>query len=192
MTNIILLGPPGCGKGTQSKILVDERGFLQISTGDLLRKTANTKTSFGNEINEIMKKGDLVPDNVVIKMILDEITNNNGKNFIFDGFPRNLNQAEKLDEALSKKKNISIDYVFLLDVKLDILEQRIEKRIKEAGHENVRSDDNINTLTKRLETYKHMTKPLVKYYINQNKLTKLDGMDSIELISKKINEYITD
>ena len=190
MTNIILLGPPGCGKGTQSKILVDKKGFLQISTGDLLRKTANTKTSFGNEINEIMKKGDLVSDNIVIKMILDEITNNHGKNFIFDGYPRNLNQAEQLDEAFSKT-NFTIDYVFLLDVKLDILEQRIEMRIEEAGYENVRPDDNINTLTKRLETYKNMTMPLVKYYIDQNKLTKLDGMDSIESISKKINSIIT-
>ena len=190
MTNIILLGPPGCGKGTQSKILVDKKGFLQISTGDLLRKTANTKTSFGNEINEIMKKGDLVSDNIVIKMILDEITNNHGKNFIFDGYPRNLNQAEQLDEAFSKT-NFTIDYVFLLDVKLDILEQRIEKRIEEAGYENVRPDDNIDTLTKRLETYKNMTMPLVKYYIDQNKLTKLDGMDSIESISKKINSIIT-
>ena len=190
MTNIILLGPPGCGKGTQSKILVDEKGFLQISTGDLLRKTAETKTSFGNEINNIMKKGDLVPDIVVIKMILEEITNNYGKNFIFDGFPRNLNQAEKLDEAFLEKK-IKIDYVVLLDVGLDILQQRIEKRIKEAGHENARQDDNINTLTKRVETYKNMTVPLVKYYSNQNKLTKLNGMDSIESISKKINSIIT-
>ncbi len=190
MTNIILLGPPGCGKGTQSKILVDEKGFLQISTGDLLRKTAETKTSFGNEINNIMKKGDLVPDIVVIKMILEEITNNYGKNFIFDGFPRNLNQAEKLDEAFLEKK-IKIDYVVLLDVGLDILQQRIEKRIKEAGHENARQDDNINTLTKRVETYKNMTVPLVKYYTNQNKLTKLNGMDSIESISKKINSIIT-
>ena len=190
MTNIILLGPPGCGKGTQSKILVDEKGFLQISTGDLLRKTAETKTSFGNEINNIMKKGDLVPDIVVIKMILEEITNNYGKNFIFDGFPRNLNQAEKLDEAFLEKK-IKIDYVVLLDVGLDILQQRIEKRIKEAGHENARQDYNINTLTKRVETYKNMTVPLVKYYTNQNKLTKLNGMDSIESISKKINSIIT-
>ncbi len=190
MTNIILLGPPGCGKGTQSKILVEEKGFLQISTGDLLRRTADTKTSFGNEINNIMKKGDLVPDNVVIKMILDEITNNYGKNFIFDGFPRNLNQAEKLDEAFLEKK-IKIDFVVLLDVKLDILEQRIEKRIKEAGNENVRQDDNINTLTKRVETYKSVTMPLVQYYTNQNKLTKINGMDSIESISKKINTIIT-
>ena len=190
MTNIILLGPPGCGKGTQSKILVDEKGFLQISTGDLLRRTAETKTSFGNEINNIMKKGDLVPDIVVIKMILEEITNNYGKNFIFDGFPRNLNQAEKLDEAFLEKK-IKIDYVVLLDVGLDILQQRIEKRIKEAGHENARQDDNINTLTKRVETYKNMTVPLVKYYTNQNKLTKLNGMDSIESISKKISSIIT-
>tara|TARA_B100000242_G_C43007438_1_gene468254 strand:- start:314 stop:889 length:576 start_codon:yes stop_codon:yes gene_type:complete len=190
MTNIILLGPPGCGKGTQSKILVEEKGFLQISTGDLLRRTADTKTSFGNEINNIMKRGDLVPDNVVIKMILDEITNKYGKNFIFDGFPRNLNQAEKLDEAFSEKK-IKIDFVVLLDVRLDILEQRIEKRIKEAGHENVRQDDNVNTLTKRVETYKSMTMPLVQYYTNQNKLTKINGMDSIESISKKINTIIT-
>ena len=190
MTNIILLGPPGCGKGTQSKILVDEKGFLQISTGDLLRRTAETKTSFGNEINNIMKKGDLVPDIVVIKMILEEITNNYGKNFIFDGFPRNLNQAEKLDEAFLEK-TIKIDYVVLLDVELDILQQRIEKRIKEAGDENARQDDNINTLTKRVETYKNMTVPLVKYYSNQNKLTKLNGMDSIESISKKINSIIT-
>ena len=129
MTNIILLGPPGCGKGTQSKILVDEKGFLQISTGDLLRKTAETKTSFGNEINNIMKKGDLVPDIVVIKMILEEITNNYGKNFIFDGFPRNLNQAEKLDEAFLEKK-IKIDYVVLLDVSWIFYSKELKRELK--------------------------------------------------------------
>ena len=101
-----------------------------------------------------MKRGDLVPDNVAIKMILDEITNKYGKNFIFDGFPRNLNQAEKLDEAFSEK--IKIDFVVLLDVRLDILEQRIERGLKK-GHENVRQDDNVNTLKKRedLQKYDH-------------------------------------
>ena len=89
------------------------------------------------------------------------------------------------------QKKIKIDFVVLLDVRLDILEQRIEKRIKEAGHENVRQDDNVNTLTKRVETYKSMTMPLVQYYTNQNKLTKINGMDSIESISKKINTIIT-
>lgn len=190
MTNIILLGPPGCGKGTQSKILVEEKGFLQLSTGDLLRKTAVSNTVSGREINEIMKKGELVSDNIVITMILEEIDKKSTKDFIFDGFPRNLHQAEKLDDAFEKKE-IILDYVIFLDVQLNILQGRIEKRIKEAGNINARHDDNIKTLSKRVETYKNMTLPLLKYYNNQNKLTKINGMDSIESISTKINSLIS-
>ncbi len=190
MTNIILLGPPGCGKGTQSKILVEEKGFLQLSTGDLLRKTAVSNTVSGREINEIMKKGELVSDNIVITMILEEIDKKSTKDFIFDGFPRNLHQAEKLDDAFEKKE-IILDYVIFLDVQLNILQERIEKRIKEAGNINARHDDNIKTLSKRVETYKNMTLPLLKYYNNQNKLTKINGMDSIESISTKINSLIS-
>ena len=190
MTNIILLGPPGCGKGTQSKILVEEKGFLQLSTGDLLRKTAVSNTVSGREINEIMKKGELVSDNIVITMILEEIDKKSTKDFIFDGFPRNLHQAEKLDDAFEKKE-IILDYVIFLDVQLNILQERIEKRIKEAGNINARHDDNIKTLSKRVETYKNMTLPLLKYYNNQNKLTKINGMDSIESISTKINTIIS-
>jgi len=190
MTNIILLGPPGCGKGTQSKILVEEKGFLQLSTGDLLRKTAVSNTVSGREINEIMKKGELVSDNIVITMILEEIDKKSTKDFIFDGFPRNLHQAEKLDDAFEKKE-IILDYVIFLDVQLNILQGRIEKRIKEAGNINARHDDNIKTLSKRVETYKNMTVPLLKYYKNKNKLTKINGMDSIESISTKINSLIS-
>lgn len=190
MTNIILLGPPGCGKGTQSKILVEQKGFLQLSTGDLLRKTAALNTVSGREISEIMKKGELVSDDIVITMILEELDKKSTKDFIFDGFPRNLHQAEKLDGAFEDKE-IVLDFVIFLDVELNILKERIEKRIEEAGNNNVRQDDNIKTLSKRVETYKNMTVPLLKYYKNKNKLTKINGMDSIESISTKIKSLIS-
>ncbi len=103
MKKIVLLGPPGCGKGTQSKILVDRFSFFQLSTGDLLREQTNDKDSpYGQKISEIMKRGDLVTDEIVINLIIDKVLNLKDKNIIFDGFPRNLNQAEVLDKSLKK------------------------------------------------------------------------------------------
>ena len=121
MKRIVLLGPPGCGKGTQSKILVNKFGFFQLSTGDLLREqTTNKNSPYGQEISDIMKRGDLVTDEIVINLIIDKVLNLKDKNVIFDGFPRNLNQAIVLDESL-KEISIELDYSILFEFDFKIL-----------------------------------------------------------------------
>lgn len=185
MTNLILLGPPGCGKGTQSKILVEKKNFLQISTGELLRNVVNSDSDIGKEISKIMKNGDLVSDEIVVTMILKEISTHPACSFIFDGFPRNIIQAEKLDEAFNQQK-LKLDLVIFLDVELNILKNRIEKRIRESNSEQVREDDNVDILLKRINTYKEMTFPLLEYYRKQEKLVCVNGMETIDKISEKI------
>jgi len=189
MKNIILLGPPGSGKGTQSKILVDEESFLQISTGDILRKKSEEKSQVGIEIKEIMQKGLLVSDEMVIDMIVDVIDVNLGKNFIFDGFPRNIIQAKALDKALIDKE-LKIDYVIFLDVKLDILEERIRKRIDESNKVDKRLDDNIDTLLQRVKVYQEMTLPLLNHYKEKKILSEINGMMPINLVSLEIKKII--
>ena len=185
MSNIILLGPPGSGKGTQSKLLVENQSFFQISTGDLLRKTVESGSNEGKKIQKIMEKGDLVSDEMVIDMILRAMALNSEKKFIFDGFPRNIAQAEALEKAF-KDKTMTIDYVILLEVKLDFLENRIKKRLSETDPKNRRTDDNILTLQKRLGVYKEMTLPIISFYQEREKLIKINGMESIEEVNKKI------
>ena len=185
MSNIILLGPPGSGKGTQSKLLVENQSFFQISTGDLLRKTVESGSNEGKKIQKIMEKGDLVSDEMVIDMILRAMALNSEKKFIFDGFPRNIAQAEALEKAF-KDKTMTIDYVILLEVKLDFLENRIKKRLSETDLKNRRTDDNILTLQKRLGVYKEMTLPIISFYQEREKLIKINGMESIEEVNKKI------
>ena len=154
MKKIVLLGPPGSGKGTQSKFLVEKFGFIQISTGDLLRDKVQQKdSSMGKEINDIMKSGELVPDKIVIQLIVEKITLYKEKNIIFDGFPRNINQAVVLDESL-EKISVSLDKAVFIDVDYEILKERIISRINESELENKRSDDNIQTLVKRIDVYK--------------------------------------
>ena len=189
MSNLILLGPPGCGKGTQSKILVKTKDFHQISTGDLLRESVNSGSNTGQAIKEIMEKGDLVPDKMVIKMILDVIEKGK-KKFIFDGFPRNINQADQLERSLAEKEK-KIDHVIFINVSLNILEERIKKRIQESDQSNKRDDDNVNTLFKRVEIYKELTFPLLDYYKEKNLLWEVDGMQSIEDVSTKISKIIS-
>ena len=189
MTNIIILGPPGSGKGTQSKILVEKQNFFQISTGELLRKTVESGSEEGNKIQKIMESGELVSDEMVIEMILVEMSTNNSKKFIFDGFPRNIAQAKALDSAFEDKSMI-LDFVLLLDVKLDFLENRIKSRIAESDPNNVRKDDNVKTLSKRLNVYKKITYPIIDFYEKKNKLVRINGMDSIEDVTNKIIQII--
>ena len=188
MTNIILLGPPGCGKGTQSKILEEKNNFKQISTGDILRDTVKSGSKKGVMLKEIMERGDLVPDQIVIDMIIESIKLNKNKNIIFDGFPRNLNQAKALEKAL-EKESMKIDHVLLLEVNFNDLEERINKRSKESGSEK-RKDDNVEILINRLKVYKEMTLPIISYYENKNKLQKVNGMMTIMEVNKKINEIL--
>ena len=154
MKKIVLLGAPGCGKGTQSKFLVDRLNFFQLSTGDLLRdQTSNKNSKYGQQINLIMKKGDLVPDDIVINLIIEKIILLKNENIIFDGFPRNIKQAEVLDDSL-ENISMSLDFAILIDVDFKILEQRIENRIKETENHERRDDDNIETLLKELKYIK--------------------------------------
>jgi adenylate kinase len=190
MKKIVLLGPPGCGKGTQSKILVDKFSFFQLSTGDLLREqTMNKNSPYGKEINEIMKRGDLVTDEIVINLIINKVLSLKDENIIFDGFPRNLNQAEVLDQSL-REFSIDLDHTILFEVDFKILEERIQKRITESVDDK-RSDDNLETLLKRIEVYKNNTLPIVDFYKKKNILKKINGMESIENVNKEILKIIT-
>ena len=187
MTNIILLGPPGCGKGTQSKILVDERGFLQISTGDLLRKESSKETCLGIQIKNTINDGKLVSNETTIELIkqfIDE-NKNNKKGFLFDGFPRNKKQAELLDH-LMVSINEKILCVILLNVNEDVLKERIMNRSTTEG----RSDDNLETLSKRLHTYSSETEPLIEYYSSQNLVRKVLGTGAISDINQGISSHI--
>ena len=190
MKKIVLLGPPGSGKGTQSKFLVEKFGFIQISTGDLLRDQVQQKdSSMGKEISEIMKNGELVPDEIVIKLIIEKITIYKEKNIIFDGFPRNINQAKVLDESL-EKISVLLDKAVFIDVDYEILKERIISRINESGNENKRSDDNVQTLVKRIDVYKKNTLPIVEYYKEKGILTEINGMLKIEEVSQQILKII--
>ena len=189
--NIVLLGPPGSGKGTQSKFLVNEHNFIQLSTGDLLReKVAKKDSSLGQEINVIMNNGDLVPDNIVIQLIVEKISELRKSNLIFDGFPRNLNQATVLDESL-EKISVSLDKAIFIDVDHEILKDRITKRINETNLEKRRSDDNIDTLVKRIQVYKSNTLPILEYYKKKRIFEEVNGMLSIEKVSQQILKIIS-
>ena len=188
---LVLLGPPGSGKGTQSKFLVEKHNFIQLATGDLLReKVSNKDSSLGKEISEIMNSGELVPDNIVIQLIVEKISELKNKKVIFDGFPRNLNQAIVLDESLNKI-SVSLDKVIFIDVDYKILKDRILARINETNEEDRRSDDNTDTLIKRIEVYKSNTLPIVKYYKKMGILKEINGMSSIKDVSQQIFNIIS-
>mgnify|MGYP001177328831 FL=1 len=190
MKRIVLLGPPGCGKGTQSKLLVERNNFLQLSTGDLLREeTSNRESRYGEEINRIMKNGDLVPDKIVIDLIIEKITNFSDQNLIFDGFPRNINQASVLDQSLDSI-SVNLDHAILIDVDFGILEERIKNRVKENNNQQQRQDDNLETLLKRIEVYKKDTFPIIDYYKKKGILKTIDGMKSIDEVSNEILNII--
>ena len=132
MKRIVLLGPPGCGKGTQSKLLVEKNNFVQLSTGDLLRdETCKNDSVLGKEVKRLMESGELVPDNIVIDIIIKKVEENKDKSVIFDGFPRNLNQAKVLDQALSNVQ-IELNNAIFFEIEFKILEERIKQRIHES------------------------------------------------------------
>jgi adenylate kinase len=189
---LILLGPPGAGKGTQAESLAKRRGLIQLSTGDMLRAAVKAGTEVGRKAEAVMKNGGLVSDEIVIGIISDRISEPDCANgFILDGFPRTLKQAAALDELLDSKGTI-LDAVIELRVDDSALLSRIEKRAADtvAAGGTVRADDNADALKTRLMAYYRETSPLVGYYFAQGKLRTLDGMAPIAEVSAKIDELL--
>jgi adenylate kinase len=185
---LILLGPPGSGKGTQAQRLVQRYGIIQLSTGDMLRAAIAAQTPVGLKAKDIMAAGHLVPDEIVVGIISDRIEQPDAVNgFILDGFPRTVRQAEELDELL-KAKRMTLDAVVELKVNESALLTRVENRAAEtrARGEAVRADDTPEVLTKRLHNYRTQTEPLIHYYADQRKLMTVDGMMTIEEVTSEI------
>jgi adenylate kinase len=189
---LILLGPPGSGKGTQAQRLIHRYGIVQLSTGEMLRAAVAAQTPVGLKAKDIMASGGLVPDDIVIGIISDRLDQPDAvKGFILDGFPRTVPQAEALDELL-KKKHIKLDAVIELRVNESALLQRVETRVAEmrARGEDVRVDDTSEVLTKRLASYRALTEPLIHYYSERRKLLTVDGMMTIEHVTREINRIL--
>lgn len=189
---LILLGPPGCGKGTQAQRLTEKYGIVQLSTGDMLRAAAKAGTPIGQKAHEIMARGELVPDDVVVAIIADRIAKPDAKNgFILDGFPRTVPQAEALDRLL-EEKGLALDAAIELKVDEAILHHRIQKRVDQmkARGETVRADDNPEALEKRVHAYRLQTAPLVSYYSGHGLLRSVDGMASIPEVSAAIDRVL--
>jgi adenylate kinase len=180
--NLILFGPPAAGKGTQAKKLVGERGFIQLSTGDMLRAARSSGSELGKRVAAIMDSGSLVSDEVVISLIEEQLAKNpKVAGFIFDGFPRTTPQAKALDESLARSGQ-KVDVVIRLKVDEQALIDRITRRFEAEG----RADDNPEAFKKRLLAYNSQTAPLVEVYSGQDKLREIDGMADVETVSASI------
>ena len=188
--NIILLGPPGAGKGTQAKLLEETRGMKQLSTGDMLRAEITAQSPLGQKVKAIMDSGALVSDEIVIEMISNRIDQPDcAKGFILDGFPRTVAQAEALDKMLAVKGR-NLDAVIELSVDEGILLSRIQKRAAESAG-NVRADDNEEALKKRLGVYRDQTAPILPYYKGKGTLRQVDGMAPIDEVTSQIGEILS-
>ena len=204
--NILFLGAPGCGKGTQSKILIKEYGFPQISTGDLLREEIKAGSNLGKELQEIMSSGKFVSDELVLSLVSKKIMQDECKSgFILDGYPRNISQAKSLDE-LFVEKNINLEYVFLIDVPFDTLIKRCTGRLLcttcdyignmdrgenvgdkcEKGELYQREDDIVETVKNRLNVYQEQTAPIIDFYESKGILHKMVGGNDPTELSNKI------
>jgi len=212
--NLVLLGPPGAGKGTQAKRLQDQRGLVQLSTGDMLRAAVAAGTELGRKAKDIMERGELVPDDIVIGLIAEHMdTDKGGKGFILDGFPRTIPQAEALDQLLAARGK-RVDRVIVLDVDDDKLVERITGRFtcatcgegyhdlyKRPNVEGVcdkcggtefkrRPDDTEEVVRSRLKAYYGQTEPLIGYYKAQGKVRAVDGMTDIATVQKEIDQAL--
>ena len=186
---LILLGPPGAGKGTQAERLMESHKIVQLSTGDMLRAAVKAETPVGLQAKDIMARGDLVPDEVVVGVVADRIEMVDAKNgFILDGFPRTVAQAEALDDMLDEK-GMGLDAVILLQVDEDILADRIVKRAAEDPN-GARADDTPEALRHRLKVYHEQTQPLVSFYKDRGKLSTVDGMAEIDTVTREIGDAL--
>ncbi len=184
--NLIIFGPPGAGKGTQSKYIANRFNLHQLSTGDLLRNEIKNKTELGLKISSIINSGGLVSDDIVGNLIEKFVSNDLYKNkIIFDGYPRTLSQAQSLD-LLLKNYDQKVDFVLKLSVSL----QTIKKRISERQAQEKRSDDSEEIAIKRFETYEQSTKPILEYYKKHNLIKEVNGEQKIEEINKEIGDII--
>tara|TARA_Y100000589_G_scaffold78041_2_gene71794 strand:- start:2508 stop:3080 length:573 start_codon:yes stop_codon:yes gene_type:complete len=187
MLNLVLFGPPGAGKGTQSNILIKKYNLIHLSTGDILRSEISAGTKLGIEAKKLMDAGNLVPDEVVIGMISSKLDDNSNANgFIFDGFPRTTAQAKALD-ILLKDKETSITAMLSLKVEDNELINRLLNRGKDSGRAD---DQNESIITNRISEYNKKTAPLKNYYSSQNKLNEVEGSGSIEEIADKLSKII--
>ena len=186
MLNIVIFGAPGCGKGTQSELIIKKYQLYHISTGNVLRTEMEKQSELGQLAKEYVLKGHLVPDDLIIKMLSNILKSNpKGKGFIFDGFPRTIAQGEALDQLL-RYTNKSITAVLNLDVEEEILEERLLKRGEIQG----RCDDTQETIQKRFEVYKTQTEPLIAYYKKQGKLFVIKGNKPVEDVFENIKETL--
>lgn len=185
--NIIILGPPGAGKGTQAQHLVETRNMVQLSTGDMLRAARTSGTEMGKIVAGVMDRGQLVTDEIVIGLIREKLEQGSEGGFIFDGFPRTLAQADALD-ALLKESGNSLDRVVSLDVDDDVLVERVVNRAKEAvaAGKEARADDNAESMRTRLAEYYKKTSPLLGYYYAKGNLKSIDGLAPIDEVKASL------
>jgi len=183
--NIVLMGPPGCGKGTQAQRLQEKFGMVHLSTGDMLRAAAAAGTDAGLRAKAILDRGDLVPDDMVVGIIVERIEDAEirEKGFILDGFPRTVAQAEKLDDVLAEKR-IDIHHIIEMRVDEAALFARIERRAQESA--GARADDNAETLKKRIVVYRQQTAPILPYYAKSGRLETVDGMAAIDDVTTQL------
>ena len=185
--NIILLGPPGAGKGTQAGFLVSDLGMVQLSTGDMLRAAKESGSEMGKIVADVMARGDLVTDDIVIGLIREQLATVRANGFVFDGFPRTLAQADALS-ALLAEQGQALDAVIELEVNDEVLVSRIVGRANEAraAGQPVRADDNEESLKTRLMEYYKKTSPLIGYYYAKGQLTKVDGLGEIGAVKMAV------
>jgi len=185
---LVMLGPPGAGKGTQATKIATRLGIPQLSTGDMLREAVASRSTSGLRAKHIMERGDLVPDEVVVSVVINRIDHSDAANgFILDGFPRTVTQAEALDQELATR-GIKLDAVLELEVDEDALLDRIRGRAQQAANngESIRSDDNPEVFKTRLDVYRAQTAPVTEYYRSQGLLNTVDGLQSIDIVTEEL------
>jgi len=186
MLNIVLFGPPGSGKGTQACKIIEKYNLVHISTGDLLRQEVTDQTELGKQAKEIMDKGELVSDKIVIGMIRNKLNEKqDGKGFIFDGFPRTVEQARELRKALT-----DLDERVSVMISLDVPKDELVSRLMKRGEETGRSDDNLETINNRIDVYSRQTIPVTYYYDKMHKHAAVNGTGTVDKIFERIVEVI--